>query len=183
MYLMKRAAARLPVSAPCSGLLSSLEQAWLQPPPQDGTTGVDCSPCVHRRHCPAPSPATLYAPAAWLSPLWACTASCCCCCCCVDREAEEGFFFEAVEEEQEDKEEKEEVDEEDGEEDDEQEEVPGPPRSLSQPDQVLLASLALVWKAPSLAVRYLSNSVHGRLTSLFDWGQTPLCLLFQRLSV
>lgn len=89
--------------------------------------------------------------------------------------------MEAVEEEQDDREEKEEVDEDDGEEEDEQEDVQAPPLSLPQPVQVLLASLALVLKASSLEVRYLSSSVQGRLTDRL--GQDPRGLLFQGFSV
>lgn len=180
MYLIKRAAAELPGSAPGwrpGGFPSSPENAWPQPHPRDSATGVDCSPGEHRLHFPAPSPATLHAPAAWLSPRWACTASCCC----EDREAEDVFFLETVEEEQDDSEEKEEVDEEDGDEEDEQEEVQAPPLSFPQPVQVLLASLALIWKASSLEVRYLSSSVQGRLTDRL--GQAPRGLLFQGFSV
>lgn len=175
MYLIKRAAAKLPGSAAGP---SSPEHAWPQPPSRDnGATGADRSPREHRRHFPAPSPATLHAPAAWLSPRWACTASCCC----EDREAEDVFFLETVEEEQDDREEKEEVDEEDGEEEDEQDKVQAPPLSLPQPLQVPLASLALIWKASSLEVRYLSSSVQGRLTDRL--GQAPRGLLFQGFSV
>lgn len=82
---------------------------------------------------------------------------------------------------QDDKEEKEEVDEEDGEEEDEHDEVQAPPLSLPQPVQVLLASLALIWKASSLEVRYLSSSVQGRLMDRL--GQAPRGLLFQGFSV
>lgn len=84
----------------------------------------------------------------------------------------------AVEEEQDDREEKEEVDEDDGEEEDEQKDVQASPLSLPQPVQVLLA---LVWKASSLEVRYLSSSEQGRLTDRLV--QDPRGLMFQGFSV
>lgn len=88
--------------------------------------------------------------------------------------------MEAIEEEEE-REEKEVV--EDGEE--EEDEAPSrPPLSLPPPPQALLASLALVWRRmSSVAVRYLSSSVHGRLTRRLCCGQPPLGLLFQEISV
>lgn len=88
--------------------------------------------------------------------------------------------MEAIEEEEE-REEKEVV--EDGEE--EEDEAPSrPPLSLPPPPQALLASLALVWRRmSSVAVKYLSSSVHGRLTRRLCCGQPPLGLLFQEISV
>lgn len=88
--------------------------------------------------------------------------------------------MEAIEEEEE-REEKEVV--EDGEE--EEDEAPSrPPLSLPPPPQALLASLALVWRRmSSVAVKYLSSSVHGRLTRRLCCGQPPLGLLFQEFSV
>lgn len=95
--------------------------------------------------------------------------------------------MEVVEEEEEeldDREENEEVDDEDGEE--EEEEAPRPRPLLSlllAPPQAPLGSLALVWsRMSSVAVRYLSSSVHGRLTGRFCWLEPPLALPFQGLS-
>lgn len=92
---------------------------------------------------------------------------------------------EEEEEEVEEREENEEVDDEDGEE--EEEEAPRPRPLLSlllAPPQVLLASLALVWsRMSSVAVRYFSSSVQGRLTGRFCWLEPPLALPFQGLSV
>lgn len=79
--------------------------------------------------------------------------------------------MEVVEEEDEveEREENEEVEDEDG--DEEEDEAPRPSPLLSlllAPPQVLLASLALVWsRMSSVAVRYFSSSVHGRLTGRF----------------
>lgn len=90
-----------------------------------------------------------------------------------------------VEEEEDELEENEEVDDEDGE--DEEEEAPRPRPLLSlllAPPHVLLASLALVWsRMSSVAVRYFSSSVQGRLTGRFCWLEPPLALPFQGLSV
>lgn len=91
--------------------------------------------------------------------------------------------MEAIEEEEE-REEKEEVEEEDGDEEVEEEAPSRPPLSLPPPPQALLASLALVWRRmSSVAVKYLSSSVHGRLTRRLCCGQPPLGLLFQEFSV
>lgn len=85
----------------------------------------------------------------------------------------------------EEREENEEVDDEDGEE--EEEEAPRPMPLLSlllEPPQALLASLALVWsRMSSVAVRYFSSSVQGRLTGRFCWLEPPLALPFQGLSI
>lgn len=96
--------------------------------------------------------------------------------------------MEVVEEEEdevEEREENEEVDDEDGEE--EEEDAPRPKPLLSllpAPPQVLLASLALVWsRMSSVAVRYFSSSVQGRLTGRFCWPDPPLALPFQGVSV
>lgn len=94
-------------------------------------------------------------------------------------------MVEEDEEELEEREENEEVDDEDG--DEEEEEAPRPRPLLSlpmAPPHVLLASLALVWsRMSSVAVRYLSSSVQGRLTGRFCWLEPPLALPFQGLSV
>lgn len=93
--------------------------------------------------------------------------------------------MEEEEDEVEEREENEEVDDEDGEE--EEEDAPRPKPLLSlllAPPQVLLASLALVWsRMSSVAVRYFSSSVQGRLTGRFCWLEPPLALPFQGLSV
>lgn len=91
------------------------------------------------------------------------------------------------EEEVEDREENEEVDNEDGDEDEDEAEALRPRLLLSLllgPPQALLASLALVCsRMSSVAVRYLSSSVQGRLTGRFCWPEPPLALLCQGLSV
>lgn len=89
------------------------------------------------------------------------------------------------EEDVEEREENEEVDDEDGEEEEEDAPRPRPLLSLlPAPPQVLLASLALVWsRMSSVAVRYFSSSVQGRLTGRFCWLEPPLALPFQGLSV
>lgn len=91
---------------------------------------------------------------------------------------------EEEEEEVEDKEENEEVEDEDGEEEEEAQR-PSPLLSLLlEPPQALLASLALVLsRMSSVAVRYFSSSVHGRLTGRFCWLEPPLALPFQGLSI
>lgn len=88
-------------------------------------------------------------------------------------------------EEVEEREENEDVDDEDGEEEEEEAPRPRPPLSLLlAPPQVLLTSLALVWsRMSSVAVRYFSSSVHGRLNGRFCWLDAPLALPFQGLSV
>jgi len=92
---------------------------------------------------------------------------------------------EEEEEEVEDREENEDVEDEDG--DEEEEEAPRPRPLFSlllAPPQALLASLALVWsRMSSVAVRYFSSSVQGRLTGRFCWLEPPLALPFQGLSV
>lgn len=94
-------------------------------------------------------------------------------------------MVEEEEEEVEEREENEEVDDEDGEE--EEEEAPRPMPLLSlllAPPQALLASLALAWRRmSSVAVRYFSSSVQGRLTGRFCWLEPPLALPFQGLSI
>lgn len=93
-----------------------------------------------------------------------------------------------VEEEEEDiddREENEEVEDEDGEEEDEEAPRPRPLLSLLlAPPQALLGSLPLVWsRMSSVAVRYFSSSVQGRLTGRFCWLEPPLALPFQGLSI
>lgn len=85
----------------------------------------------------------------------------------------------------EEREENEEVDDEDGDEEDEEAPMPRPFFSLLlAPPHVLLASLALVWsRMSSVAVRYFSSSVQGRLTGRFCWLERPLAFPFQGLSV
>lgn len=94
--------------------------------------------------------------------------------------------MEVVEEDElDEREENEEVEDEDG--DEEEEEAPRPRPLLSRllaPPQVLFASLALVWsRMSSVAVKYFSSSVQGRLTGRFCWLEPPLALPFQGLSV
>lgn len=88
-------------------------------------------------------------------------------------------------EELEEREENEEVDDEEGEE--EEEEAPRPSTLLSLlllGPQGPLASLALVWsRMSSVAVRYLSSSVQGRLTGRFCWVELPRAFPFQGFSV
>lgn len=92
-----------------------------------------------------------------------------------------------VEEEEDidDREENEEVEDEDGDEEDEEAPRPNPLLSLLlAPPQALLGSLPLVWsRMSSVAVRYFSSSVQGRLTGRFCWLEPPLALPFQGLSV
>lgn len=85
----------------------------------------------------------------------------------------------------EEREENEEVEDEEGEEEEDEAPRPRPLLSLLLPGpQGPLASLALVWsRMSSVAVRYFSSSVQGRLTGRFCWPDPPLALPFHGLSV